>query len=123
MATVEITKNSNDSSDGMLNGAKKMKDDAENAFQSCKDKLNEVKTNVNKALEDLNNLSKINGMASEILHITEQTNLLSLNASIEAARAGEAGKGFSVVAKEIGKLADNSAKTAANIQELCQREN
>ena len=123
ISTVEITKNSNDSSDGMLSSAKNMKDDAENAFQSCKDKLNEVKTNVNKALEDLNNLSKINGMASEILHITEQTNLLSLNASIEAARAGEAGKGFSVVAKEIGKLADNSAKTAANIQELCEDSN
>ena len=123
MATVEITKNSNDSSDVMLDSANQMKDDAENSFKSCKDKLIEVKNSVSKALENLNNLSKINGMASEILHITEQTNLLSLNASIEAARAGEFGKGFSVVAKEIGKLADSSGKTAANIQGLCEESN
>ena len=123
IATVEITKSSNDSSDEMLNSAKQMKDDAENAFKSSKDKLNVVKNSVNKALEDLNSLSKINGMASEILHITDQTNLLSLNASIEASRAGEAGRGFAVVANEIGKLADNSAKTAANIQELCETSN
>ena len=123
VSTVDITKNSNNSSDEMLNSAKQMKDDAEKAFGNSKIKLNEIKNYVNKALEGLDNLSKINGMASEILHITEQTNLLSLNASIEAARAGEFGKGFSVVAKEIGKLADNSAKTAANIQELCEDSN
>ena len=44
--------------------------------------------------------------------------MLSLNASIEAARAGEAGRGFAVVADEIGKLAANSAETAAQIQKV-----
>ena len=123
ISTVDITKNSNNSSDEMLNSAKQMKDDAEKAFNNSKDKLSEVKYSVSKALENLNNLSKINGMASEILHITEQTNLLSLNASIEAARAGEFGRGFAVVAGEIGKLADSSARTAANIQNLCEDSN
>jgi len=77
--------------------------------------IENIRSGLLNALEQSKNVEKINGLIDEIIEITEQTNLLSLNASIEAARAGEAGRGFSVVAGEIGNLAQNSANTANNI--------
>lgn len=63
-------------------------------------------------------VAQISDMVSLIMDISEETNLLALNASIEAARAGEAGRGFSVVAEQIGKLAANSSVAADDISKV-----
>lgn len=67
------------------------------------------------------NVESIHLIMQTILSIADQTNLLSLNASIEAARAGEHGKGFAVVASEIRNLADQSKKSASEIQDIIAR--
>lgn len=107
-------------SENLLATNNEAKDDMDIIMNNSQKSVRAVNDILEQIKETNVSIAEIEKAVGIILAISEQTALLSLNASIEAARAGEAGRGFAVVAGEIGNLSAQSSEGAEMIKKLAQ---
>lgn len=114
----ENVKHINRSMDTVISSA----NDGSNASALIEEKIMNLRATSEKTTESIDKLNRsskeIENIITTIQGIANETNMLALNASIEAARAGEAGRGFSIVATEVGKLAEQSKNSTNSIDAL-----
>ncbi|MEB3900564.1 methyl-accepting chemotaxis protein [Pseudomonas putida] len=120
-ATQEIARNAADASQhasgasDQANDGRQVVDDAINAMTALSQKISESCEQIEALNASTDEIGKI---LDVIKGISQQTNLLALNAAIEAARAGEAGRGFAVVADEVRNLAHRTQESAEEIHRM-----
>lgn len=107
-STVKFNSDNAVQASSMIQTSVSIANEGEQQMKEMTSKMHEIKTNS----------QKMSDIISIIDSIAFHTNILALNATVEAARAGEAGRGFAVVAREVHNLAQRSAKSAKEINDL-----
>jgi methyl-accepting chemotaxis protein len=122
-AAQEIAHNASDASQ-QASAARQQAEDGRQVVERTIQVMNELSGKISTScvnIEVLNTKTVNIGQILEVIKgISQQTNLLALNAAIEAARAGEAGRGFAVVADEVRSLAGRTQTSAAEIQQMIE---
>ncbi len=112
-----LTASSTESADQEVINGKNIVDDTINRINGLADEVEKAVQTINKLAEDTD---QIGSVVDVIRGVSEQTNLLALNAAIEAARAGEQGRGFAVVADEVRTLASRTQDATSEIQSMIE---